>query len=167
MATTRPRITITLTERQHELLRSLGKSSGQSMSAFVVEFLDMALPTLERMAVAMQAISQAKADQIGRIREQLDEAQSVFEPLAALAVAQSDLFWGRIEESASVKPEGEAAGGQARRRSPTGEQRHRPKSPPTNRGVTPTPGKPVKPKLRAASSGVRTSSPKSEKRGSR
>lgn len=158
MATTRPRITITLTERQHELLRSMSKSSGQSMSAFVVEFLEMALPTLERMAVAMQAVSQAKEAQIGRIRDQLDEAQAVFEPLAALAVAQSDLFWGRLEEAAEAGPEAGA-------RPTPGQAARRPKSPPTNRGVTPTPGKPVKPKPRAASSGFRTRSPKSEKRG--
>ena len=160
MATTNPRITITLTERQHEILRSLSSSSGQSMSSYVVEFLDMALPTLERMAVAMQAISQSKEAQIGRIRKQLDEAQAVFEPLAALAVSQSDLFWGRIEEAAQAGPETGA--------SPApGQRARKPKSPPTNRGVTPTPGKPVKPKPRAASSGVRTRSPKSEKRGVR
>lgn len=162
MATTKPRITITLTERQHEILRSLSGSSGQSMSSYVVEFLDMALPTLERMAVAMQAISQSKEAQIGRIRKQLDEAQAVFEPLAALAVSQSDLFWGKIE--AAVGDTGAAAAP-----APTGARGagQRPQSPRTNRGVTPTPGKPVKPKPRAASSGVRTRSPKSEKRGVR
>lgn len=160
MATTKPRITITLTERQHEILRSLSGSSGQSMSSYVVEFLDMALPTLERMAVAMQAISQSKDAQIGRIRKQLDEAQAVLEPLAALAVSQSDLFWGRIQEAAQPGPETGfvPAPGLAAQRS---------QSPPTNRGVTPTPVKPVKPKPRAASSGVRTRSPKFEKRGVR
>lgn len=160
MATTKPRITITLTDRQHEILRSLSGSSGQSMSSYVVEFLDMALPTLERMAVAMQAISQSKEAQIGRIRKQLDEAQAVFEPLAALAVSQFDLFWGRIEEAAQAGPETGA-------RPAPGQRARKPKSPPTNRGVTPTPGKPVKPKPRAASSVVRTRSPKSEKRGVR
>lgn len=151
MATTKPRITITITERQHEVLRSLSSSSGQSMSAYVVEFLEMALPTLERMAVAMQAISNSKAAQIGQIRDQLDQAQSVFEPLAALAVAQSDLFWGRIEGAAQTGTTTEAATapGRSAKRSP---------SPPTNRGVTPTPSKPVKPKPREASGVVRTRS---------
>lgn len=160
MPTTKPRITITLTERQHEVLRSLSASSGQSMSAYVVEFLEMALPTLERMAVAMQAISNSKGAQLGQIRDQLDQAQAVFEPLAALAVAQSDLFWGRIEGAAQTgtPTEPATASGMAAKRAP---------SPPTNRGVTPTPGKPLKPKLRTASSGVRTRSPKSEKRGVR
>ena len=157
MPTTKPRITITLTERQHAVLRSLSASSGQSMSAYVVEFLEMALPTLERMAVAMQAISKSKAAQIGQIRDQLDQAQAVFEPLAALAVAQSDLFWGRIEGAAQTgtTTEPATAPGPAAKRAP---------SPPTNRGVTPTPRKAVKPKPRAASSAVRTSS-QNKKRG--
>lgn len=162
MATNRPRITITLTDRQHEVLRSLSSSSGQSMSAYVVEFLDMALPTLERMAVSMQALARSREDQIGRIRAQLDEAQAVLEPLAAAAVEQADLFWGKID--AAVSDTGAAAAP-----APTGARGagQRPQSPRTNRGVTPTPAEPLKPKPGAASSGVRTRSPKSKKGGSR
>lgn len=156
MATTKPRITITLTERQHAVLRSLSKSSGQSMSAYVVEFLDIALPTLERMAATMQAVASARESDIQRVRDQLDEAQRVFEPLAMAALAQADMFLGRVEQAASegaaATPPHAAAGRSIPR---------------TNRGVTPTPAKPFKPKPGAASSGVRGRSPKTEKRGAK
>lgn len=156
MATTKPRITITLTERQHAILRSLSKSSGQSMSAYVVEFLELALPTLERMAATMQAVAQARESDIQRVRDQLDEAQRVFEPLAMAVVAQSDMFLGKVEAAAT-------GGG----RSPADVGAAGSASPRTNRGVTPTPAKPLKPKPGAASGQVRSRSQKTEKRGAK
>jgi len=156
MATTKPRITITLTERQHAVLRSLSKSSGQSMSAYVVEFLEVALPTLERMAATMQAVSQARETDIQRVRDQLDEAQRVFEPLAMAVVGQADMFLGKVEQAATGGRRGPADAGAAGSSSPR-----------TNRGVTPTPAKPLKPKPGAASGGVRGSSPKTKKGGAK
>jgi hypothetical protein len=154
MSTTKPRITITLTERQHAILRSLSKSSGQSMSAYVVEFLELALPTLERMAATMQALANARETDIQRVRDQLDEAQRVFEPLAMAVVAQSDMFLGRIEQAATDGGRATSAAGGAGSSSPR-----------TNRGVTPTPPRPTKPNAGAASSGVRSRSQKTEQRG--
>ncbi len=149
MPTIKPRITITLTERQHAVLRSLSKSSGQSMSAFVVEFLELALPTLERMAVTMQAISETRAADIARVRDQLDEAQRVFEPLAMATVAQADLFLGKVHDA--------ALGGLHDPDSPDA------LTPLTNRGVTPPGEVRSKSSNGAASSGFRSRSPKTEK----
>lgn len=155
MPTIKPRITITLTERQHAVLRSLSKSSGQSMSAYVVEFLELALPTLERMAATMQALAQSRDSDMHRVREQLDEAHRVFEPMAMAAVAQADMFLGKIEHAAGCDG-GTTAGAAAGASIPR-----------TNRGVTPTQGKAVKPKPTKASGGIRSRSPASEKKGSK
>lgn len=154
MATSKPRITITLTERQHAVLRSLSKSTGQSMSAYVVEFLEVALPTLERVAATMQALAQARETDIQRVREQLEDAQRVFEPVAMAAVAQADMFLGKIELVASDGGRAPAAAGAGGSSTPS-----------TNRGVTPTPAKSLKPKPGAASGQVRRRSQKTEKRG--
>lgn len=154
MATSKPRITITLTERQHAVLRSLSKSTGQSMSAYVVEFLEVALPTLERVAATMQALAQARETDIQRVREQLEDAQRVFEPVAMAAVAQADMFLGKIELAASDGGRAPAAAGAGGSSTPS-----------TNRGVTPTPAKSLKPKPGAASGQVRRRSQKTEKRG--
>lgn len=154
MATNRPRITITLTERQHDILRSLSEFGGKPMSAFVVELLDVSLPTLERLAATMQAISKARQTDIDRIRDQIDEAQRVFEPMAMAVVAQSDMFLGRVEQAAA------GAGGQV----PPAPAAAR-STPPTNRGVTPTPEKPLKPKPRKASSELRSRSQPASRKG--
>ena len=43
MATTKPRITVTLTERQHEVLRTISDCGGQPMSRFISELLELSL----------------------------------------------------------------------------------------------------------------------------
>lgn len=152
MATSNPRITITLTKRQHEILRSLSDFGGKPMSSFVVELLELSLPTLERLAATMQAVSKARQTEVERIREQIDEAQRVFEPMAMAVVAQSDMFLGKIEQA--------AVGGSGDARARTAPPAAAPSSPPTNRGVTPPPRNPSKPKPGAASGQVRSRSRK-------
>jgi predicted DNA-binding protein len=144
MPTIKPRITVTLSERQHAVLRSLSKSSGQSMSAYIAELMELVLPTLERMAATMQALAQTRDGEMQRVREQLDEAQRVFEPVAMAAVAQADMVMERVERAVGAT-------------SP----------PPTNRGVTTTPEKPKKPNPDKALCAVSTSSRQSKKGGAK
>lgn len=58
MPTSKPRITVTLTEEQHAILRRISAGGGQSMSSVISEFMLMAQPALERMAVALQQLKQ-------------------------------------------------------------------------------------------------------------
>ena len=60
MPTSKPRITITLTEEQHAILRRISGASGQSMSSVISEFMLTAQPALERMAVALQRLKQER-----------------------------------------------------------------------------------------------------------
>ena len=48
--TSKPHITITLTHRQHEILRSISDSRGCSMSGIVSDLITDSQPVLERMA---------------------------------------------------------------------------------------------------------------------
>lgn len=125
MATTKPRITVTLTEHQHEVLRTMSEASGKSMSAFLSELLELSLPTFEKMAVTFQKLKDVQRFETSRISDALHEANEVLEPLANAAAGQFDMFLGRVEHAAQ-RP-AEAA-----------------KSPLTNRGVTPTGAKSVK-----------------------
>lgn len=152
MPTARPRITITLTERQHELLRSISANSGQSMSSFVTEMLDTGMPMLERMAATMQAIARNHQEQRDRVRQQLDEAQSEMEPLLASLMGQFDLFLATAEQASGPRAEAGA--------SPAPATARRSRSPHTNRGVTPPPRNPSKPKPGKASGQVRSRSRK-------
>jgi len=103
MSTSKPRITITLEPRQHELLRSISGSTGQSMSAFLVELIETVEPVLERMAATFQRLKQQQDKERERIKTNLEEAQEALEPIAASVLDQFDLFLGKIEGGAAAE----------------------------------------------------------------
>lgn len=143
MATKNPRITITLNPHQHRVLQSISTTTGQPMSAFVVEMLGSAMPTIERMAVTFQKIKSAQYETRSRYLETIDEAQSAIEPVVMQALGQFDLFLGRLGEAAEVLADSGAAG--------TGCTASDPR---TNRGDTPLEGKRLKASSRKASGPV-------------
>lgn len=102
MATTKPRITVTLTKRQHDVLKVISECGGRSMSAFISEMLELSLPTLERMAATFQKIKASQDIERARVVEALDEAQSALEPIAMAAIGQFDLFLGKVGAAADV-----------------------------------------------------------------
>lgn len=134
MATTKPRITVTLTERQHDVLRSISSNSGQSMSAFVSDLLEQTLPVLERMAETFRKIKSAQDEQKKRIVFELDEAQTAVEPILGQVLGQFDLFMSRMELAAGADA---AADGKQRAAAAASEDASL--TPVTNRGVTPPP----------------------------
>lgn len=81
MATTKPRITITLTERQYAVLRKMSDSSGQPMSGFITDLIEAALPTMEKMSGTFQQIRSFQDDRKMKVLAAMDEAQAAFEPL--------------------------------------------------------------------------------------
>lgn len=96
MATNRPRITITLTDKQHSLLKSMSESTGNSMSFLVTDLLTAAEPVMERMA---EGFSQLKTVQLERQNEfkkklvgVMGDAESVLTPLSLQAFDQLDFF---------------------------------------------------------------------------
>lgn len=97
MATTKPRITVTLTPRQHEVLKVISDCGGQPMSTFISEMLELFLPTLERMATTFQKLRATQDRERAKVAQVLDEAQNALEPIALAAVGQFDLFMGKVE----------------------------------------------------------------------
>lgn len=148
MATTKPRITVTLTTRQHEVLKSISEWSGQPMSGFLNELIDLSLPTMERMAATFQKIKMAQDAQRQKIIAELDVAQSAMEPIVQSMTGQFDLFMAKVEEAVGRTTDAATA-------APAPAPR-RPKSPPTNRGDTPREGKQRKASTGKASRPVRT-----------
>lgn len=133
MATTKPRITVTLTQRQHDVLKAISEYGGQSMSAFVSEILEQSLPVLERMAESFRKIKAAQDEQKKRIATELDQAQSAVEPMLDQVIGQFDLFMARIEEAAGADDVGKHSAAAA---APAAVL-----TPATNRGVTPKAGR--------------------------
>lgn len=129
MATTKPRITVTLSQRQHDVLRVISECGGSSMSAFISEILEQSLPVLERMAESFRKIKAAQDEQKKRIIADLDQAQAEVEPVLEQVLGQFDLFMTKIENAAgaTATDERERAGAGAAAA---------PSTPVTNRGVT-------------------------------
>ena len=97
MATTKPRITITLSKRQHEVLSSISDSSGQAMSTLIVEVLELSMPVFERMAATFQQLKRQTDVQRARVAEAMDEAQKALDPIAQSALDQFDLFLAKVD----------------------------------------------------------------------
>jgi hypothetical protein len=71
MPTSKPRITITLTEYQHAMLRKISDAGGRSMSGVISEFMIAAQPTLERMAYAFHQLKQDRDADHQRVADML------------------------------------------------------------------------------------------------
>lgn len=127
MATTKPRITITLTHRQYDLVKSLSESSGQSMSVFITEYLELAEPVLEQMCVAYQKIKQADSVRKQELKRNIEAAERSMRPLVESVNAQVDFFFNTVD---CIPASGDAAAGNAHA------ARDAAVTPSTNRGVT-------------------------------
>jgi hypothetical protein len=73
MPTSKPRITITLTEYQHAMLRRISDAGGRSMSGVISEFMMAAQPTLERMAYTFHQLKQDRDADHQRVTDMLLE----------------------------------------------------------------------------------------------
>lgn len=158
MATTKPRITVTLTQRQHDVLRVISDCGGQPMSAFISDMLEQALPVLERMAESFRKIKAAQDEQKKRIADELDQAQAEVEPVLEQVLGQFDLFMAKVEQAAG-------AGAVDARQRAAAAAPAAPSTPVTNRGVTPSPSPSPKPLRRKASGEVSLKKVSSKKPG--
>lgn len=86
MSTSKPRITVTLEPGAHLTLSRMSAATGQSMSQIVAGFVDLALPSLERVVVLMEKAQAAP----GEVRKGL---------AGAIARAEHQLVLGLSEGS--------------------------------------------------------------------
>ena len=114
MSTTRPRITITLTKHSHEVLARLSASSGDSMSQIVAGFVDLAVPSLERVVVVLERARSAPEEVRAGLRASIDRAERDLLPAMFDTLGQHDMFMTEIEGHVASAPSS-AAGGPAQR----------------------------------------------------
>lgn len=144
MSTTRPRITVTLTDHQHTVLKRMSELSGSSMSFIVGDFLETALPMLERVVVAMQAASQASQEVKHGLVESFTKAEKEILPQLAQMMGQLDMLLEPVPAAGSAQAGPAAGAGTRRRKDP----------PPSNRGVRIPPSNRRKATTGAASKAV-------------
>lgn len=103
MSTTKPRITITLEEHQHEVLRRLAAASGDSMSQIVAGFVDLAVPSLERVVLVMERANAAPQEVRTGLADAISRAEQELMPGIVAGLDQADLFLAEVAKAAAPK----------------------------------------------------------------
>lgn len=92
MATTKPRLTITLEPSHHAVVSELAALRGVSKSTVVTEMLGASIPALERVTKLLRALEEARSG--GYVEEfaaNLEEAERTLAPMLVAALEQIDL----------------------------------------------------------------------------
>jgi hypothetical protein len=80
MATTKPRITVTLSESDHATLKQLAAFQGVSMSSIVAELIESAAPALARIVEVLQEVSQMMPELQQKFGASVVEAEGTITP---------------------------------------------------------------------------------------
>lgn len=92
MATTKPRITITLEQEHHAVLKRLADLQGASMSSIVTDLLQEVMPMLERLTQALQAAQKLDKDLRATILQGAQQAEQDLQPIVQAVESQWDMF---------------------------------------------------------------------------
>lgn len=92
MATTRPRITVTLTDDTHALLKDLSALSGKSMSFLISDLVEGIIPQLSRTVEVMKAAKNAPEEIRQKIIEQYEESEQKILEAQTMVEDQFSLF---------------------------------------------------------------------------
>lgn len=114
MATTKPRITVTLEPEHYAVLAELATLSKQSMSSILAEIAAEAMPVFARVVKLAKEAAATKASVGDRVKELAAEAELQMLPLARDALKTFDMFDDAIMKaiaSAKASEEGVGQGG--------------------------------------------------------
>lgn len=106
MPTANPRLMLTLTHAQYDLLSRLAKVQGRSRAAIVVDFLQTVVPVFERVVVAAEAAQRAQVQATEGLRDSVQAAEAAILPHVSAAMGQLDLLVEEAVKSsdASIDP---------------------------------------------------------------
>jgi hypothetical protein len=109
MATSKPRITITLEPRTYDVLSRMARVGDESMSQIVTSLIDLAVPSFERAVVLMERAAVAPDEVKDGLRAALHRADRAVLPRLLAAAEQGEMFLGDVESE--VFPEGPVRSG--------------------------------------------------------
>lgn len=102
MATSKPRITVTLEPRTYEIVSRLAKANGQSMSRVITDFLLVAEGQMERAVVILEAAAGASDQAREGVRRTLQRAESALVPALLQALEQQQLDLSAAAEDSGL-----------------------------------------------------------------
>lgn len=95
MATTKPRMSITLEPEHNAVVTELAQLRGVSKSTVVTEMLGASIPALERVVKLLRALQAAQSGgYVQDFARNLEEAEKTLAPLLAAALEQMELPMG-------------------------------------------------------------------------
>ena len=111
MATTKPRITISLEEQDYAVLKRLCTLNGVPMSRTVSELVAMLTPVLGRMADNLEAVAKADEETRSRIAESLEKHFFSVNKIYGEVVKSLDCFSEELDSQVKGSARGGADGG--------------------------------------------------------
>jgi hypothetical protein len=113
MSTSKPRITVTLEPRTHEVLSRLSAAGDQSMSSIVAQFVEVALPSLERVVVVLERAKAAPQETLDGVASAYERAGRDLIKRLQAGIGQGDMFLGDLAAAIPDAPDA-GAGAPAR-----------------------------------------------------
>jgi hypothetical protein len=110
MSTTKPRITVTLEPRTYEVVSRLSAAGGESMSQIVSQFVDLAVPSLERVVVILERAKAAPEEVRSGLSVAIERAERDMLPGMLASVDQFDMFLADAERATSPSARRRASG---------------------------------------------------------
>lgn len=104
MPTAKPRITITLEPHAYETLSRLSAAGGESMSSIVTQFVDLALPSLERVVLVLERARAAPQEARDGLVAAVERAERELMPAIEAALDQGDLFLAQVAAASTPAP---------------------------------------------------------------
>lgn len=111
MATTKPRITVTLEPEHYAVLAEMAAISKSSMSSILAEIAAEAMPVFARVVKLAKEAETAKASIGERVKELATEAELQMLPLARDALKTFDMFDDAIMKAIAAAKESEGEAG--------------------------------------------------------
>jgi hypothetical protein len=92
MPTRNPRVNVTLSAQQYDLVSRLSNAQGRSRSAVLLELLEIVTPVLERVVVSVEAAQRVQVQAREGLRESVEAAEAAILPHVASSMGQLDLL---------------------------------------------------------------------------
>ena len=113
MPTRNPRINITLKQADYDVIKRLSELTGSSMSKTIKEYLEVVIPTLERVADNLEIIKNSDRTIKDGLVKSVDDALTRLEALNHYALSEYDQLNGKLAEgtaAADGQPRGDRGG---------------------------------------------------------
>ena len=92
MATTKPRLTITLEPHTHAVVSQLAELQGRPKSSVISELLESVTPVLERTCYVLQIAERASSGVSDDLRESMERSEAKLQAMMQDALGQMDIF---------------------------------------------------------------------------